>query len=204
VKKYIFLSFIFMGWAFYELSGGSDFEPQTLPAAEPVASASIERATPATDDRTNVPRVVQVSTARAEIAPEKPDAVAEAVAEALETTPELAASLQDDSGEEPAVQLVSLSQSGTLFAQPIERLEVVDPAPSQAASETVRDIRWITGSRVNMRNGPGTQYSILDKLVEGDEVEVLDDLGNGWVKLRTINEGRVGWMADFLLSDPTG
>jgi len=39
--------------------------------------------------------------------------------------------------------------------------------------------------------------------VRGDEVEVISDDGAGWVKLRT-RDGRVGWMAEFLLGPPAG
>ena len=34
---------------------------------------------------------------------------------------------------------------------------------------------------------------------EQTEVEVIRDNGDGWVKLRVLDSGRVGWMADFLL-----
>ena len=53
-----------------------------------------------------------------------------------------------------------------------------------------------------MRNGPGTDYSIVDRLSRGNEVEVIAAPGNGWLKLRVSESGRIGWMADFLVSDP--
>jgi uncharacterized protein YgiM (DUF1202 family) len=51
-----------------------------------------------------------------------------------------------------------------------------------------------------MRNGPGTSYSVVDRLQRGDTVEVLAEPGNGWLKLRVAESGQVGWMADFLVS----
>ncbi|MBC6407539.1 MAG: SH3 domain-containing protein [Rhodobacteraceae bacterium] len=55
-----------------------------------------------------------------------------------------------------------------------------------------------------MRNGPRTQYSVLSRLTSGDEVVVLADSGDGWLKLRAIDGGQVGWMADSLVNDPQG
>lgn len=66
------------------------------------------------------------------------------------------------------------------------------------------DVRRIVESRVNMRNGPRTQYSVLSRLTSGDEVVVLADSGDGWLKLRAIDGGQVGWMADSLVNDPQG
>ena len=63
------------------------------------------------------------------------------------------------------------------------------------------DIRAVSGDRVNLREGPGTNYSVIDQLVRGDKVEVLQDEGEGWVKLRPVGGGTIGWMASFLLTD---
>ncbi|WP_375691674.1 SH3 domain-containing protein [Pseudooceanicola sp. LIPI14-2-Ac024] len=74
------------------------------------------------------------------------------------------------------------------------------PATAAPAAADPRDMRRVTGTRVNMRNGPGITYGVLAQLVEGETVEVLRDGGNGWVKLRTEESGRIGWMAASLLA----
>jgi uncharacterized protein YraI len=61
-------------------------------------------------------------------------------------------------------------------------------------------MRVVTGSRVNMRGGPGTSFGVLGVLPRGQEVEVLRDEGTGWVKLRDQETGRVGWMAGRMLA----
>ena len=33
MKKFIFLTFTFLAWAFYEMSGGDEFQPQAAVAA---------------------------------------------------------------------------------------------------------------------------------------------------------------------------
>ena len=44
---------------------------------------------------------------------------------------------------------------------------------------------YITGasSGLNVRSGPGTTYSILASLVNGNEIKILEDAGNGWYKI---------------------
>ncbi|WP_176440916.1 SH3 domain-containing protein [Oceanicola sp. 22II-s10i] len=79
------------------------------------------------------------------------------------------------------------------------RAETVAMMSAPVVSATA-DLRVVTGTRVNMRNGPGTRYSVVSRLDQGDEVEVLQDPGDGWVKLRVSDTGRIGWMADFLLA----
>jgi uncharacterized protein YgiM (DUF1202 family) len=112
------------------------------------------------------------------------------------------------------IQLAALTTSGT-EAAPAELAvsatqkpasEVVMPSIAVDAAyspepETVVDMRFITGKSVNMRNGPGTGYSVTDRLVSGQQVQVLQEPGNGWLKLKVLETGHVGWMADWLVSD---
>jgi uncharacterized protein YraI len=63
------------------------------------------------------------------------------------------------------------------------------------------DLRIVTGARVNMRSGSGTQFPVLDTLQEGTEVEILDISENGWAHLRVTDTGLEGWMAERLLND---
>jgi len=42
---------------------------------------------------------------------------------------------------------------------------------------------------------------VVNRLILGDEVEVLQDSGDGWVQLRPLNGSPIGWMASFLLSE---
>ncbi|WP_323772279.1 SH3 domain-containing protein [Antarctobacter sp.] len=63
-----------------------------------------------------------------------------------------------------------------------------------------RDLRVVSASRVNLRGGPATSYDVVDKLDEGVEVEVLDDTGDGWVKLRVVDSDTLGWMSDDFLT----
>jgi len=77
-----------------------------------------------------------------------------------------------------------------------QQIVAAEPEPEAAP----QDIREVTAARVNMRNGPGQTFNVLAKLTAGQQVEILQDPGDGWVKLRVVDNGRVGWMADFLLT----
>lgn len=81
-------------------------------------------------------------------------------------------------------------QTASFLSVPTDPLEV----------EEVADIRVVKSSRVNMRGGPSTTYDILAKLNQGTEAEILQLNDSGWVKLRVIDSGQVGWMAERLLT----
>ena len=42
---------------------------------------------------------------------------------------------------------------------------------------------------------------VLARLPRDTKVEILADPGTGWVKLRPLTGGPVGWMADYLLTN---
>lgn len=76
----------------------------------------------------------------------------------------------------------------------------VAPAAS-VAEEAPLDLRAVSGKRVNMRSGPGTNYGVLDTLVRGTETEVIEVNGDGWARIRITQSGQIGWMAERLLSE---
>lgn len=172
--KIIIITFAFLGFAFYEMSGGDEFVPV---AHEKRAALEVERAekermlAEAKAEKLKEAPVAQVILASAVVAsPEvKTDEVIEAVTAALE-----ADKVETIVGEEVVA-------------------EVVEETPAV-------DLREVTAARVNMRNGPGQKFDVVAKLTSGEQVEILQDPGNGWVKLRVADSGRVGWMADFLLT----
>jgi len=62
------------------------------------------------------------------------------------------------------------------------------------------DLRVVSGKRVNMRSGPGTNYDVLDTLVRGTQTEVIEISTDGWARVRVIESNQIGWMAERLLS----
>jgi uncharacterized protein YraI len=64
------------------------------------------------------------------------------------------------------------------------------PLGAQAAEAT---------SSVNVRSGPGTQYSVLDTLRPGEQVEIDRCASNGWCFV--IKSGPDGWVSANYLTD---
>ena len=82
--------------------------------------------------------------------------------------------------------------------------EIQDDAnPTPQVIESEKDIREISGARVNMRDGPDTIYPIIAKASIGQRVEVLGDSGIGWLRLRLFPDQRIGWIASSLVRKPT-
>lgn len=206
--RFVIISFAVLGFAFWELSGGADFEPRGMRPAKPerVATKTVEKAEP----------LVQVEpanlVAKVSLTPYAPDPapVEKAILtseEQLERLARARASLnkgltlfEDDAAQGGTLTLASL-QGGLLALE----VEPGEPEP-ETATETFAyerpapDLREITGSRVNMRDGPGTLYPVINRLTLGHKVEVLDDSGTGWLRLRVLPEQQIGWIATSLVS----
>jgi uncharacterized protein YgiM (DUF1202 family) len=177
--RFMMVTFAVLGWGFYELSGGSDFVSGTKNAAIGTAQAG----TPAV-----WPAAASASTSVKPGQPALPDGV------------QLASFMGDMPASLPR-RIVSSDLPGratTLvrLGEGVSRAKSLPVKAVQAARDI--ELRVVDGNRVNLRNGPGTNYSVLGKLARGATVEVLQDNGDGWVKLRVAETGRVGWMADFL------
>ena len=87
----------------------------------------------------------------------------------------------------------------------IEKAQVfptsIAAAPSAAAIPIIFiDLRQVSGRRVNMRSGPGTNYGVLDKLTRGTQTEVIEVNANGWVRIRVTTTDQVGWVSSRLLT----
>jgi len=73
----------------------------------------------------------------------------------------------------------------------------VDFTPSAVVSSTVL---IVDAQLVNLREGPGTNYSVVDKVEHGTELQELDRAGT-WVNVTAINSGVTGWIYGGLLSE---
>ncbi|UWR92003.1 SH3 domain-containing protein [Phaeobacter inhibens] len=229
MSRFVIASFLFLGWGFYEASGGSDFEPPKGPsAAVDIAKAAFGndsspsntsvRSTEVTaeslvskvalrvpqSDRAQATnrkpaRPAADPALRSRVAMEQIAAIGAGLSNsdaAFSATSASQASFQTSTATSGAVQLASLTDG--LSAQPLIQAAIeTDP---QEIVEPDADIRSITATRVNMRSGPGTVYPIVDRLSNGEEVAVFEDIGTGWLHLRTVKDGKVGWIAASLVS----
>ena len=158
MRTFILLSFVLLGVGFYELSGGSDFEP----VERQVFDVSFA-------DQGNGVQLQAVS------------APASRVIEPVVTTVALDAQRSSNANEAVIVQISSKN---------------IDQAPEpQVQPGPQIEMATVTGSAVNMRLGPSTQYGVVSTLRRGTEVEVLEMASNGWARLRVVENGQVGWMS---------
>ena len=79
---------------------------------------------------------------------------------------------------------------------------VVDAVVEQVATAGTIDLRQVTAARVNVREGPGTDYAVMDQLVQGTQTEVLEIDSDGWAHVRVIDSGLLGWVsAEYLAAE---
>ena len=230
MKRFIFLTFGFMGWAFYEMSGGADFVPAgpQMASSETAASALIASAEAGTTSSTLVTATAANAARKAESpitpfaepAPAR-DVTATRVALNLTTLSDLpqandamvqkAVATPADRAGAKVVKAVSTSTpkvEKAAYSTTSANAPVVIPSLINATdngttyvSTTQADIRKVNGTRVNVRGGPGTNFGVVGKLGKGDAVEVVEDNGAGWVRFRSVDGTASGWMADFLLNN---
>ncbi len=212
MKRVIVITFAMLGWSFYVMSGGPDFEPRGTRTEQPVRVASVPEHEPASD---HAPR------AKDDHAPRAEDLVTNVAARIVQARAQLEPQVEEDAAvvlsqvtNDPLSQFSAFDENGVSFtlasledgAAGLLQVEAEvqdDITPVNQVIEPEKDIREISGTRVNMRDGPGTIYPIIAKAKLGQRVEVLSDSGTGWLRLRLYPDQRVGWISASLVRKPT-
>jgi hypothetical protein len=173
VNRFIVLSFLVMAWGYYEMSGGADFVPES----RPVILAEVEATT-------EVLEVVAEDTTLDAV-----EVVTRADTESLDAI---------DAVERPTPDAISVDTATIVEAipEPVEAPVSVEDALRDILGT---DLREVTGDLVNMRDGPGTDFSVIDKLSRGSIVNVLEAGNDGWVRVEVETTGLSGWMSDQFL-----
>ena len=193
MRRFIFVTFIFLGWAFYVASGGADYAPR--PGS--LQARVIEDVTPPVRELSNlvIPADESTVTALADLDLSK-SRDTEVTLASVSTEGEDVAMTSDsieDTGtdlEKVAILTLDTGFADITIAEPLTVPEVTQP----------RDIREVTGNVVNMRDGPGTSFARVGKITKGTEIEVLEEPGNSWVRLQVLDTGETGWIADWLIT----
>lgn len=73
----------------------------------------------------------------------------------------------------------------------------VTPAPGPGTARL--DIRRVTSTSANVRGGPSTEHAVVGRVSLGEEVEVVEQGGNGWLRIRMQGDGVDGWVAARLI-----
>lgn len=171
--KFIVFTFLMLGWAFYEMSGGADFVPEERQVAEVEPEAPAPEVTRAAGTAT----LISLSLPAREVTP-APEVTAEPVAAAVIAAPQPVTEAPEADAPEA----------------------VVEQVVQQAASPAL-DLRFVDAARVNMRAGPGTNFTVVAAFDRGTEAEVMLVNGDGWAQIRIPATGQTGWMAERLLTD---
>ncbi|MEM8774956.1 MAG: SH3 domain-containing protein [Pseudomonadota bacterium] len=208
--RFMLVTFGFLTIAFYQLSGGSSYEPRSnsFQAArsakhEPVTVVQLEPSNVAaeTEPLINPPDNPFADTVsrQATLASLTQIGQQRAAGNKVERV-EISA---EDTAVQAALDQVIADQGAiALFKTKNQQLALQAELKAEAepTAEASQDIRYVIGDLVNMRRGPGVQYDKISALTEGTEVAVLRAPGNGWLELQVTATGETGWMADWLIS----
>jgi len=164
--KLMITTFLGLGLVFYEMSGGADFEPQSWDDVV-IADATADSAPAAQPQvtRGQTASLIAVSAPAIEETTLEPTLAVATAPAAVIAAPEVVAP-----AAEPVAEVV--------VAEETIETQIVEEVLTAAVETPAADMRYVAGSRVNMRTGPSTNYGVLDTLTRGTEAEVIevDDL----------------------------
>lgn len=176
--RLVALSVACMAAAWFYLSGGSDFKAGNQ-------GITVFAAVPDQVDQAVLVSQNAPDTTAADFS--ESDAIVPIAASFVSAKPKL-----DDENKERLAALFDTNATDSGVIQLVS-------AEKAAAVTSSTEYRKVSGSRVNMRRGPSTDFEVVDKLLKGAEVEVLDENESGWVKLRTLEGSQIGWMSGKFL-----
>ncbi len=88
---------------------------------------------------------------------------------------------------------------------PVPIQEAAAPATEPSVAQSADAVWYVSAKAVNVREGPSTQYSVIDRLTRGEAATVVALEGNGWARIRIEGDGIEGYVsADFLTQDAPG
>jgi uncharacterized protein YgiM (DUF1202 family) len=135
--------------------------------------------------------------------------LAEALAEAAApAAPQVAAVGQaETSPDATGVLAVAYTPQEAVGTTPVSTTPVVQPQPAVQAAATpeppaddATPIWQVTARSVNVREGPSTDFAVVDKLARGDTLTLVTaDEVTGWARIRVEGDGVEGFVSmDYL------
>ena len=186
-------------WVFYEVSGGADFTPRERVVVSQAPWVLREQAEQAALQAPMAETAPVVAVTATPLSPATPTPAATPVQVALQTEEVPVAE------EEAVITAAAVAPAETsdevieVAFTPTTRAKALRLSPPVAAPA---EVLLVSGSRVNMRAGPGTNHAVLETLLLGTRVEKVSAADNGWMEIRLVNGGSIGWMsADFLQAE---
>ncbi|MEQ9260129.1 MAG: SH3 domain-containing protein [Roseovarius sp.] len=207
--RLVVVSFLALGWAFYELSGGSEYEPVENSIQAQARLAPEERMTQgATAGQSAEEERTRRTVAEVEATM---DRMGQAEEDTEELTTTLAsvrrdvASIIQSEADRPKAELLQLELPETIAKPPSGSNSDIDAAIAAAMGEVIVEpgqVRWVKETMVDLRSGPGLTFDKVTQVTKGTEVAVLEDPGHGWVNVRVMDGYQTGWVAEWLLMQP--
>jgi len=121
--------------------------------------------------------------------------IAPPIAEGVEAAPEVTLAALTSPVEVVAPVVVSTPEPA-FEPEKVAGIAIPEPAP-----EPERIVWFVTGSRVNVREGPSTDYTVLGKVVYGEAAEIVSDPNAEWVKIRIEGDGVEGFIMKRFMTD---
>ncbi len=130
-----------------------------------------------------------------------------------ETAPVVVAEDQPVAAPAPEVTPVAMITPVAVMTPVASPEPVAEPAVAEAVAEVMAEVEaettpeperiiwYVTGSRVNVREGPSTNYTVLGKVLYGDAAEIISDPNADWVKIRIEGDGVEGYIAKRFMTD---
>lgn len=177
--RFVLAAFAFMGWGFYELSGGADFVPEQREVA------AIEPAPLLTIVPEETPVILAALTEAAPlIEPLTEPVIADdtlLISEAVE------AAISELDNETAEINIAGITTDA-----------VIEPV-----IESSDDIRYVTAQRLNVRAGPSTNHNVVGQLLLGEATLVIAiaEADREWVQIRVEGDGVEGYIAARFLSE---
>lgn len=75
------------------------------------------------------------------------------------------------------------------------------PAPASEPGPAPLPLRWVQAASINVRGGPSTADPVIGNLKRGESVAVVQEVGDGWLRIRIEGDGVEGYVAARLLTD---
>lgn len=198
--RFVLVSFVLLAVAFYELSGGSDYEP--APNSLQV-QARLERSKPKAQPDSEMQEEQQRTLAEVEVIMEQlseTEAETEQLSITLATARTDGPSLFQAEAERPKSELLDLQ-----LATPQEDAFAIQAAIAAAIGDFEVDpsqLRWVKENVVDLRSGPGLTFDSVMQITKGTEVAILEDPGHGWLNVRVMDSYQTGWVAEWLIMTP--
>ncbi len=122
---------------------------------------------------------------------------------APEPEPVAVATAEPEAVPAPEVTRAAMITPVTVMTPVIAPETAPEPVVAEVTPEPEpeRIIWFVTGSRVNVREGPSTDYIVLGKVLYGDAAEIISDPNDEWVKIRIEGDGVEGYIAKRFMTD---